>query len=147
MTQVWVPFFFVVAGLEPDGGPAGITIPEFDPAAFELNRRLWRRAYSLMDASGISAEELAIICIRCTRCKNYMTTTSQAGHICPSEDQQNNHSEQESDPFSSPHFCLDVGGEGKLAHGLTQQEFEDFFHTCGSCGGIATDRSRKYHHC
>ena len=92
-----------------------------------------------MDASSISAEELAIICIWCTRCKNYMTTTFQASHICPSEDQQNNHSKQESNPFSSPHFCLDVGGEGKLAHGLTQQEFKDFFHTCGSCGGIATN--------
>lgn len=140
--------FLVIAELEPNEELTGIIIPEFDPAAFELSRKLWRKACSLTDASGITPEELAIFCIQCTRCKNYMTTTSQASHTCPNEDQQNNHTSPElEDPFNSPHFRLEVGGEGKSAHGLTRQEFEIFFRICESCHGIATDRSYKYHRC
>lgn len=108
-----------------------------------------------MQRSGITKEELKILCVQCIRCKNIVSRMTQNYHQCPpSAPSQDSDDTLDDDPensldhiFQSLEYRLDAIGDGDGAlNGLTKSEFAELFSVCTSCDRYVMARDGREGH-
>ena len=126
----------------------------FEPGGFELYWELRRRAGSIRGESGITPEELKTLCAQCVKCKNFVSRSTHLFHKCPDVTTANEGNlgtddtkADKDDIFQRLEHRLDAVGDGAALHGLTEEEFENLFLKCMSCGKIVTEDAKLYHCC
>jgi hypothetical protein len=128
---------------------AEIEFTTFDPDIFQLCTALRSKALCLMQHSGITKEELKILCVQCIRCENIVSRVTQHSHRCPAAAPPPSDKASADDIFQSLEYRLDaVGDQESTLNGLTKTEFEELFSVCTVCDRyVMSSGGRNGHLC